>query len=144
MLDIKHYAYDDMKSDTNRVDFKFDVKIRDDKGKIIEHNNKSVVRNNKEEKQKKDYIKCMWDGFSEGKSPNKHMPSKNHIIIPDNLDLKDLGRKLGAWQHACYNYNEWKFKYMEQTNDKNDFIKDDGDKIMYKSFISLKINISPF
>lgn len=92
MLDIKNWAYNDMKLDHYSVDFEITVKIKDDNGKIIKHTNSNIIDDPIE---KEDMVNRelewmeMWS-----KEKEQELDYFKHEIKDETIFIKDNGEKI--------------------------------------------------
>lgn len=148
ILDVKNWAYKDMKSDSYRVDIEITVKIKDDDGKIIKHTNSSVIHDPIEEKYKEMSGKAILEGrygIVLNPDKNKDKPTKQEEIDENLPDYKNMVNRERKWEEMMNKNEEHRIKYFKsEIKDETIFIKDNGKKIDITYLHIPSKDISPF
>jgi hypothetical protein len=147
ILDVKNWAYNDMKSDNYSVDFEITVKIKDDEGKIIKHTNSSIIKDPIEEKHRemsgKAFLEAQGIVLNSDRNNDK-TPIKQEETENDLLDYKDMvesNRKLMEMMDTRKKHRNNYFN--NEIKDETIFIKDNGEKIDFQ-YLYIPSNVSPF
>ncbi len=126
MLDVKNWAYNDMKSGRYSVEYEITVTINDANGRIIKHTNSNTIHDPKEEEYKEKSARAQLEALT-GVDLNL-----NNKPIKKDAEYKEL---VDMWQNLTTNLNniaKHQTEYVtNEIKDETVFIKDNGKEINF-------------
>lgn len=143
ILDVKNWAYNDMKSGNSKVKYEITVTIKDDDGKTIKHTNSNIIHVPEDKKYREMSSRAFKEAIL-GKDVLKFLKEDKPIKNEDLPEYEKMVDQHREFHETLNKMNDSQTEYVQnEIKDETIFIKDNGEKIDFLDWYVLE-DVAPY